>query len=554
MMYAIIQWHTLKKPLEMKNLARINIIFVLIFSVLLITDGCQPKSHRHYPDDVMILPPSELYGQLFYDVQNSEISEFRDSKTFCDCVPLFPLEMIMQSYHKIPEPVDTTTLKNFVEQNFLIPRYTPTFTDSSNILTHINMLWDTLTRQPDLIHSGTLIPLPNPYIIPGGRFREVYYWDSYFIMIGLKEAGKTELMHHIIDNFSYLIRMMGFIPNGNRTYYLSRSQPPFYPLMVELLADALHDSTILLHYMPNIKEEYAFWMDGSKDLNDSVRAIRNVVRMDKGTVLNRYWDNLATPRPESYREDRHTAAGAKDKFGRAEQETYRNLRAAAESGWDFSSRWFKDTASLLTIHTTDIVPVDLNALLYHMEMTLARAYAMKEMKDSSLYFNQKAKARQSALINYCWNNQNGFFMDYDFRAGQQTSVYSLAGVYPLFFRLADTLQAKKVAATIRNKFLKDGGVVTTTNFTGEQWDAPNGWAPLQWLTIQGLRNYGSDPLADSIKTRWLQLNRSVYYNTWKMVEKYNVVDTAKAGGGGEYPNQDGFGWTNGVYSVLAKTN
>ncbi len=538
----------------MKKRSNSRVIFTLAFSILFITNSCQPKSHRHYPDDVMILPPSELYGQLFYDVQNSEISEFRDSKTFCDCVPLFPLEMVMQSYHKIPEPVDTTTLKNFVEQNFLIPHYTPTFTDSSDIMDHISMLWDTLTRQPDAIRSGTLIPLPNPYIIPGGRFREVYYWDSYFIMLGLREAGKTQLMHHIVDNFSYLIRMMGFIPNGNRTYYLSRSQPPFYTLMVELLADAMQDSTLLLHYLPYIKEEYAFWMDGIEDLNDSIQAIRNVVKMKNGSVLNRYWDNLQTPRPESYREDLHTASVAKEKLGRDEKETYRNLRAAAESGWDFSSRWFKDTVSLLTIHTTDIVPVDLNALLYHMEMTLAHAYDMKEMEDSSLFFKQKATARQAAIIKYCWNKQKGFFMDYDFRVGHQTPVYSLAGVYPLFFRLADTVQAQKVAGIIRNKFLKDGGVVTTTYFTGEQWDAPNGWAPLQWITIQGLRNYGITPLADSIKTRWLQLNRSVYYNTWKMVEKYNVVDTTRAGGGGEYPNQDGFGWTNGVYMGLAGQN
>jgi alpha,alpha-trehalase len=155
-------------------------------------------------------------------------------------------------------------------------------------------------------------------------------------------------------------------------------------------------------------------------------------------------------------------------------------------------------------------------------------------------------------MNYCWNEGNGFFMDYDFSIGKSTPVLSLAGLYPLFFELASPEQARLVSEKVAELFLKPGGVVTTLNTTGEQWDAPNGWAPLQWICIRGLRNYGYNKLADEIKYRWMRVTEKEYYKSYKLLEKYNVVDIEAEGGGGEYPNQDGFGWTNGVYQHLAK--
>ena len=142
-------------------------------------------------------------------------------------------------------------------------------------------------------------------------------------------------------------------------------------------------------------------------------------------------------------------------------------------------------------------------------------------------------------------------MDYNFRRNKNTEVVSLAGVYPLFFEIAAPEQANEVTGKIQNDFLKSGGVVTTLNQTGEQWDAPNGWAPLQWISIKGLRNYGKEALANTIRNRWLELNEDVYARTYKMLEKYNVEDLTKESGGGEYPTQDGFGWTNGVYQKLS---
>ena len=306
-----------------------------------------------------------------------------------------------------------------------------------------------------------------------------------------------------------------------------------------------------------MKKEYNFWMDGVDQLSALQPAHRRVIRLPEGEILNRYWDDNAAPRAESYLEDVKTADEAVSRFpDRKREDVLRNLRAAAESGWDFSSRWLSTDADgkfqLYTIHTTDILPVDLNSLLYNLEFTLSKAYGVADDKDASRYYEKKYRARKLAIEKYCWNKVDGFFMDYDVKEGKQTNVLSIAGMYPLFFQLAEPKQAEQAAKMIKGSFLKGGGVPATLNNTGEQWDAPNGWAPLEWVTIKGLRNYGQHDLASTIKDRWLILNQKVYKNTYKFIEKYNVEDLSQEGGGGEYPNQDGFGWSNGVFQKLTK--
>lgn len=506
-------------------------------------------------EEVRILPPQELYGQLFYDVQSNE-NIFKDSKTFVDAVPLYDVKKIRDDYSKLEISSDSELL-DFVKKNFEVPGDGVNYvTDSSSINMHITKLWEVLKRPADEKISGTLIPLPNPYIVPGGRFREIYYWDSYFTMLGLQEDNQIAAIENMVDNFSYLIDTYGFIPNGNRTYYLGRSQPPFYAEMVEVLAESKGDS-IYKKYLKYMEKEYEFWMDGADNLNESKPAFRRVVRLPDGEILNRYWDDKDTPRPESYREDIKTAEEAVSKIpGLKKEDVFRNLRAAAESGWDFSSRWLKKDDSnefqLSTIHTTEIIPVDLNTLLYNLESKISKAYAISGNPERSEIYKLKSESRKKAILKYFWSEDEHFFMDYDFVKKQSTQVISLAGAYPLFFEIADDAQAKAVAEKIQSSFLKPGGVVTTPYNTGQQWDAPNGWAPLQWITIQGLRNYGQDSLAAGIKNNWLKLNQRVYQQTYKMLEKYNVEDTTKASGGGEYPTQDGFGWTNGVYQKLSK--
>lgn len=519
----------------------------LPFFLCLLVVACKqsPKEHSPLPETKAHLSPEIRYGALFEAVQLNGI--FPDSKTFVDCTPKFSTDDILNKYEKAQLQADFD-LKTFVSENFELPvRYSSDFKSdvSDPAADHINALWPVLTRQPDKTNVGTLLPLPKSYIVPGGRFGEVYYWDSYFTILGLQVAERWDMIENMADNFSFLIETQGFIPNGNRTYYLSRSQPPFYSLIIRVLAEGKGDD-VLKKYLPFLQKEYNFWMDGEQQLSKDQPAVKHVVQLQDGTVLNRYWDKNDQPRPESYKED---VALVKD-LDRPAGDVYRHIRSAAESGWDFSSRWFKDGQYMASIHTTEIIPVDLNALLFHLEFTLAKAYEIEGDTVQAVLYNQKAETRKMALLKYCWNENEGFFMDYDFVERDFTETPSLAGMYPLFFNMANQVQADSVASIINKDFLKDGGVLTTLVETGQQWDAPNGWAPLQWITIQALRNYGHNDLADTIKRRWIDLNEKVYKNTGKMVEKYNVVDISLEAGGGEYPLQDGFGWTNGVLLKL----
>jgi len=297
-----------------------------------------------------------------------------------------------------------------------------------------------------------------------------------------------------------------------------------------------------------MEKEYQFWMKGATELNKNNSAVNHTVQLPDGEILNRYWDENDTPRPESYREDIELSHQSKQE----PKKLFRHLRAGAESGWDFSCRWFKNVNSFASIHTTDIVPVDLNCLLFHLEQTIAESYQLKGDEEKAKKYYSLAGKRKLAIQQYCWNGDKGFYFDYDVLADKQKETGTIAAAAPLFFNIATDEQGKLVAAVIREKFLKHGGVVSTLETTGQQWDAPNGWAPLQWMTIKGLENYGHIDLAKNIAKRWIQLNTDVFKRTGKLMEKYNVVDTHLEAGGGEYAGQDGFGWTNGVLLALIK--
>ncbi len=479
--------------------------------------------------------------ELFRDVQESGI--FQDSKTFVDCVPRRAIGEILRDYHESKEDKHFD-LNAFVKKNFDLPDRPKTNFKSDSLGSmeeHITKLWPVLTRKADEYHANaSLIPLPDQYIVPGGRFSEIYYWDSYFTMLGLRAQKRYDLIGDMVGNFAFLIDSLGFIPNGNRNYYLSRSQPPFFSLMVRLLSE--DDSTAIVRYLPQMRKEYDFWMNGAGSLSGPGAAYSHVVSMPDGTIMNRYHDNRPEPRPEAYKEDVHVA----NESGRDPVEVYTDLRSAAESGWDFSSRWFANGKDLHTIQTTQIVPVDLNCLIYHIEQMIYQGFKMKGDLAEAEKIRKIADARRRAILTYCWDAEAGYFFDFNFKTGERTNIKSLAGAYPLFFQIVSEDVARRVAYTLENEFLKPGGLLTTLNETGQQWDSPNGWAPLQWIAYRGLKNYSVDELAETIKTRWVQQNKRVFKATGKMMEKYNVVDTTLVAGGGEYPNQDGFGWTNGV--------
>jgi alpha,alpha-trehalase len=489
--------------------ARLLLLFIVAFA------GCATAP----PKQTAPATPAELYGELFRDVQMGHV--FADSKTFVDLVAKRDPKEIVKAYER-EKSSPSFDLKAFVEREFSLPASAAADYRSDpgeTVTQHIDQLWPVLTRDPAVeVDYSSRLALPERYVVPGGRFNEMYY-------------------------FALLIQRYGHIPNGNRNYYLSRSQPPFFAAMVELLAT--HEGAgVYAQYREALQKEYDFWMEGAEHLTPG-QAHRRVVRLNDGTLLNRYWDDRATPREESYREDLKTAESS----GRPAEEVYRNLRAAAESGWDFSSRWFADGKSLATIRTVELIPVDLNSLLYELELTLMHAYESSDVARSN-DFRTRANARRAAIQKFLWDPNANAFTDYVWREGVSAKQVTAATVVPLFFGVPTPDQAAALGRTVESQLLAPHGIVTTRQSTGQQWDSPNGWAPHQWMAIQGFRRYGNQALASTIAKRWVAQNLTVFRATGKLVEKYDVMGGGGEGGGGEYPLQDGFGWTNGVLRAL----
>jgi len=492
--------------------------------------------------------PDRIFAELFEQVQTMDF--LGDSKTFVDAVAKAdPAEIL--SLFRAERNQPGFDLPAFVAAHFQLPA--TDVAKSSDLADlpvedRIEQLWDLLTREADeKVEYSSLIPLPNRYVVPGGRFREVYYWDSYFTMLGLADAGRIDLIRDMVENFAYLIDEVGFVPNGNRTYYCSRSQPPFFALMVDLLAEVSADESVYARFLPQMKREYAFWMAGSDTLSADEPAHRRVL-LGPGGFLNRYWDDEAIPRQESYAEDIELAASV----SRDSEQLFRDIRAGAESGWDYSPRWFEDSNSMQTIRTTKIVPVDLNALMYNLEATLARVCKAHGDPADAIAFEARAENRKKLLQSLFFDDASGMFMDLSFPDFAVTGTLSIAAVYPLFFGVATPEQAKRVAECIHRDFLKAGGWVTSNYDTGQQWDSPNGWAPMQWITFVGLERYGYHEEAQAGASRWVEDNIAAYRKHGRLFEKYNVVSSGLAGTGGEYEVQDGFGWTNAVLLRLMR--
>ena len=475
--------------------------------------------------------PSQIYEDLFVQVQTAPV--YPDSKQFVDMAPRQAPEKILSAYKK-KKNRSRDELKTFVEQQFDPPVSADTafqHRSGDSIDQHIQRLWPALKRNADaeVAAADSLIRLPYSYIVPGGRFREIYYWDSYFTQLGLIVDDQDEIFKDMVRNFNYLIMTLGRVPNGNRDYYRSRSQPPFFSHMVELWTRR-YGTEPARQFLPALIREHEFWTSGDR-----------VVSLSSKESLSRYWDEQSTPRPEAYKEDVALTKKA---------EVYRELRAAAESGWDFSTRWFADPKQFASIQTTDLIPIDLNALLYHLEMTISKLAEATEHKDTASQFRYLAEHRRYLVHKYLWDEKSGTFRDYNWKTKTLSNEETVAMVVPLFVGLASYDQAVKVAEQLQNKFLKPGGLVTTLRTSDQQWDSPNGWPPHQWMGYAGLKRYKQNKLAEEIRERWMQLNRKVYQDTGKMMEKYNVIDLGLKSGGGEYPLQDGFGWTNGVYRAL----
>lgn len=461
---------------------------------------------------------------LFTDLHTS--GHWPDQKVISDAILLAPADEILSAYDaaKAQGPVDL--------QAFFARWFRPVSSQEGSYRTnhahspveHLQAVWSHLKRPADdPTERSTRIPLPHPYVVVGGRFQEAYYWDSYFTQLGLLKTGQHDLVGQMLDNFAHAIATIGHIPNGFRSYFLTRSQPPFFAAMVQDYGRATGNlSAAYAKYLPAMKAEYRYFTTSDHTVGG----------------LARYWDEADGPRIEMYGTDlawQHHTEQHPDFF--------RDLRGACESGWDFSSRWLTDPADLGTIRTTKLWAVDLNCLLLRYEEILAQATGHTR-------FIKAANVRRAAISQRFFDKTRGFFCDVEIATGQPVPLTTAAGLFPLYAGAATPAQADRTVEWMTEHLLAPGGLLTTDITSGQQWDAPNGWAPLQWIAIQGLRRYGFDDLAEGLRQRWLATCDAVFAASGKFVEKYNVLDPLAASRGGEYALQDGFGWTNGVYLDL----
>ncbi len=386
--------------------------------------------------------------------------------------------------------------------------------DYAPVLNYIDAYWPRLIRQnPQDQH--TLIGLPRPYMIPsdsGDMFQEMYYWDSYFTALGLVGSEHEQLILDMTENMIYLFNRFGVIPNGSRYYFLSRSQPPFLTSMIWLCHDVQRRTD----------------QAAARDLVDRWML---VAEREHETV----W--LGTQQPHR----RQVHAG----LSRYYDINSLDILAGCESGWDHSARcedrWL------------DHLPVDLNAILYQREKDLERAALLLNDEHKADSWHRRAEKRKATILELMWDEREGFFFDYDYVNKRRTLYPTLAGFYPLWSGLATPLQAQRIVRDWLPRFEREGGLVTSlTHKLGCQWGHPNGWAPLHWLAVNGLENYGWTEEARRIRQKWCDNCTTVYEASGAMWEKYNVVETGGELEEGVYGSVKGFGWSNGVFVDFVK--
>jgi len=574
---------------------------------------------------------------------------FSDSKTFVDMPTIKPVDEVIAAFQKLKQPLSNNSeLHDFLTANFApagreleeVPKSelvtNATFLDNimnpviKDFTKAVIDIWPDLTRRyagpgncSDCANS--FIPVNRTFVVAGGRFREPYYWDSYWIVEGLLRTGGafTQISRNIIENFLDFVETIGFVPNGARQYYLNRSQPPLLTEMVRVYIEHTNDTSILERAVPLLIKEYEFWTT-----NRSVE-----VKASDGITykLNRYAVNNNQPRPESYREDYITANNqsyysnngtiypATVALNDTEKAIlYANLATGAESGWDYDSRWISRPNDALNdvyfplryLNVRDMVPVDLNSILYQNEATISSFLASQGNATGAAAFAKLAAYRSQAMYATMWNATLWSYFDYNLTSSSQFRFLPLdadataadtANAPPdsqVFFHIAQLSPfwtgaapsaLKDGPSAVRRAYArvarmldeKKGAIAATNFFTGQQWDEPNVWPCLQHVLMEGLRRTPGDAadadyravqdLALKLAQRYLDSTFCTWYATGGetagmpklqglgdnakgiMFEKYNDNSTNVAGGGGEYEVVEGFGWTNGVLIWAVET-
>lgn len=519
---------------------------------------------------------SSIYcsGELLRRVQLARI--FPDSKTFVDLRLAYPENAILADFARLLQDTQKNPTRDqiasfidthFLEGNELRDWKPPDFNAEPPVLAHILDpklrqfakrvigIWERLGRtvDPDVDKNPSqysFLYVPNGFIVPGGRFKELYYWDSFWIVRGLLISNMVQTARGMIENLLYIVNKVGYIPNGSRVYYLGRSQPPLLTAMVASYFATTGDLAWLEKHVGTVEKELQYWLDNKKV---------TVAVNGKKYVLLRYIadKNQTGPRPESFYEDYTNSL----KLPRDDmrEHFYSEVRSAAESGWDFSSRWFVTAGdaigNLTDLHVTRILPVDLNAIFAGaLELAGDFRNRLKDRRAAQKWWSL-AKYWRNAIQNVLWDETDGVWYDYDTRSRSPRRHFYPSCVTPLWAGAVEQYDAPQYAARVVRYLLSSGaldfpgGVPSSILQSGEQWDYPNAWPPSQSILIAGLDGSGHEEarrLAREQARLWLRSNY-IGYSTWqKMFEKYSAVQPGHQGGGGEYGVQDGFGWTNGV--------
>ena len=435
------------------------------------------------------------------------------------------------------------------------------------------------------IHPHGLLYLPNKYVVPGGRFNEMYGWDSYFIIVGLLRDGRTELARGMVENFFFEIENYGALLNANRTYYLTRSQPPFLSSMVlavyEAEKQAGHaDAAWLARAYPFLVKDYSMWtrdphLAGSTDLaryydfgdgppaeglQDEGGFYRDVASYFM--VHPEQADHYLVEQKQGQADDGRGASYvikvcdvevtmahpecAKERIVRLSADYYKGDRSMRESGFDISFRFGAYGSG-----THHYAPMCLNSLLYKAERDIEKISGLIGKASETKLWSARAEARKGRIQKYLWDPERGFFFDYEFTAGKKSTYRYLTTYYPLWAGLATPEQA---AATVKNLsvFEHPGGLAMSPENTGMQWDYPYGWAPVELLAIQGLRRYGYNTEADRLSYKFLSTVIENFQRDGTIREKYNVVTRSSESPveSGYQMNVIGFGWTNAAFLEL----
>ncbi|XP_075230826.1 trehalase-like isoform X3 [Lycorma delicatula] len=551
---------------------------VVLFIVTVFTTDCRTTvsvSPNYLNTKFKKLCKSKIYceGELLHDVQLSHL--FKDSKIFVDFKLKFPEDEILTKYKDLKQKgtLRRKEIRKFVEENFErgneLEQWVPEdWTKEPNItkrisseaykkwVLHLNTMWRVLARKvkkevKENPNMFSLLYVPNGFIIPGGRFTELYYWDTYWIIKGLLLCDMPVSVKGIIENLLYLVKFYGLVPNGSRVYYLTRSQPPLLIQMVDVYYKRTDDWDFVKKNLKYLSLEFDYWWENH---------MITVEKDGKYYKLARYFSYVPTPRPESYREDYLIAQEVE-----VEEEYYIKIRSAAETGWDFSSRWFIDQnctneGTLSNVAAPQIVPVDLNSFLQLNAEILGDYYARMGNTNKAKEYFMKGKQLLDGITAVLWHEDLGIWLDYDSVNREARKYFYASNFTPLFTSSyyktwSKSILSKKIIGYLKLNSIGSylGGVPTSLEETGEQWDFPNAWGPLQSIIIQGLDKLGTEASvkeAYKLADRWIRSNYEGFKISHTMYEKYDALRPGETGEGGEYVPQTGFGWTNGVVLEL----